>query len=170
MMAIAKVVSPPPALFGMVQWNRYTYRGKTISTMGMIDFWPEKNRMVFRPSRVPAIFRESRFYLNSLIFGHKYHPSLKCTLAGMQKCRTISERLQIGPGKWLETYARDKDIADIQQEFEELPDKDNVNDGSDDKDDMKQPPELPEEESYDAEDRKQTPEFLGHTTASFDAE
>jgi hypothetical protein len=38
MKAIAKVVSPPPALFGMVQWNRYIDQGKTISTMGMIDF------------------------------------------------------------------------------------------------------------------------------------
>ncbi len=37
--------------------------------MGMIDFWPEKKiRTIFRPSRVPAIFRESDFYLNSLIF------------------------------------------------------------------------------------------------------
>jgi hypothetical protein len=43
MTAIAKVVSPPPALFGMVQWNRYIDRGKTISTMSMTDFWPEKN-------------------------------------------------------------------------------------------------------------------------------
>jgi hypothetical protein len=42
MKAIAKVVSPPPALFGMVQWNRYIDQGKTISMMGMIDFWPEK--------------------------------------------------------------------------------------------------------------------------------
>jgi hypothetical protein len=42
MKAIAKVVLPPPALFGMVQWNRYIDRGKTILTMGMIDFWPEK--------------------------------------------------------------------------------------------------------------------------------
>jgi hypothetical protein len=42
MKAIVKVVSPPPALFGMVQWNRYIDRGKTISTMGMINFWPEK--------------------------------------------------------------------------------------------------------------------------------
>jgi len=42
MTAIAKVVLPPPALFGMVQWNRYTEWGKTISMMGMIIFWPEK--------------------------------------------------------------------------------------------------------------------------------
>jgi hypothetical protein len=42
MKAIAKVVLPPPALFGMVQLNRYIDRGKTISTMGMIYFWPEK--------------------------------------------------------------------------------------------------------------------------------
>jgi hypothetical protein len=42
MNAIAKVVLPPPALFGMVQWNRYIDGGKTISMMGMIDFWPEK--------------------------------------------------------------------------------------------------------------------------------
>jgi hypothetical protein len=42
MKAIAKVVLLPPALFGMVQWNRYIDRGKTISTMGMIDFWLEK--------------------------------------------------------------------------------------------------------------------------------
>jgi hypothetical protein len=42
MKAIAKVVLPPPALFGMVQWNRYRNQGKTISMMGMIYFWPEK--------------------------------------------------------------------------------------------------------------------------------
>jgi hypothetical protein len=42
MKAIAKVVLPPPALFRMVQWNRYIDRWKTISTMGMIDFLPEK--------------------------------------------------------------------------------------------------------------------------------
>jgi hypothetical protein len=42
MKAIAKVVLPPPGLFGMVQWNRYIDWAKTILTMGMIDFWPEK--------------------------------------------------------------------------------------------------------------------------------
>jgi hypothetical protein len=42
MTAIVKVVSPPPALFGMVQWNTYKDRGKTISMMGMIDFGLEK--------------------------------------------------------------------------------------------------------------------------------
>jgi hypothetical protein len=41
MKAIAKVVLPPPALFPMVQWNRYIDQGMTISTMGMINFWPE---------------------------------------------------------------------------------------------------------------------------------
>ncbi len=34
---------------------------------GMINFWPEnKIRTIFCPSRVPAIFQEVRFYLNSL--------------------------------------------------------------------------------------------------------
>jgi hypothetical protein len=32
----------PSALFGMAQWNRYIDWGKTISTMGMSDFWLEK--------------------------------------------------------------------------------------------------------------------------------
>jgi hypothetical protein len=39
--ANAKVVSSPPALFGMLQWNRYTDRGKEISTMGTSDFLPK---------------------------------------------------------------------------------------------------------------------------------
>jgi hypothetical protein len=41
----------------------------------VINFWPEKNSndlfLVFRPSGVPAIFRESDFYLDSLIFSPK---------------------------------------------------------------------------------------------------
>jgi hypothetical protein len=47
MTAIAKVVLSPPALFRMVQWNRYTDQGKTISMMGMINFWPEKKSNIF---------------------------------------------------------------------------------------------------------------------------
>ncbi len=43
--------------------------------MGIINFWPEKNSndfsRIFRPSRVPAIFRKSDFYLNSLKLGHR---------------------------------------------------------------------------------------------------
>jgi hypothetical protein len=43
MKAIAKVVLPPP------EWCNGTgiYWGKTISTMGMIDFWPEKKFKLF---------------------------------------------------------------------------------------------------------------------------
>ncbi len=59
MTAIAKVVLSPPALFWMVQWNRYTDHGKTISTMGMINFWPEKKfRQFFVRQRFPP-FSES---------------------------------------------------------------------------------------------------------------
>ncbi len=47
---------PPTALFWMVQWNRYL----------LINFRPEKNRTIFRLSKVPAIFQESDFYCNSL--------------------------------------------------------------------------------------------------------
>jgi hypothetical protein len=60
MTAIAKVVLPPPALFGMVQWNRYKDWEKTISTMGMIDFGLEKNfERFFVHQRFPP-FSESR--------------------------------------------------------------------------------------------------------------
>jgi hypothetical protein len=87
----------------------------------------------------------------------------------MQKYWTISGRLQICPDKWLETYVQDNNIVDIQEKFKELPDEDTVNDGSNDEDGRKQPPELPGQ-SNDMEDRKQTPEFLGDTAPSFDAE
>ncbi len=60
MKAIAKVVSPPPALFGMVQWNRYMDQGKTISTMGMINFWPEKKFEQFFIRQGFPPFSESR--------------------------------------------------------------------------------------------------------------
>jgi hypothetical protein len=42
MTAIAKEVLSPPALFGMVHWNSYNDRGKTISMMSMIDFGLDK--------------------------------------------------------------------------------------------------------------------------------
>jgi hypothetical protein len=48
MTAIAKVVSSPPALFQMVQWNNsYKDWGKTISTMGVINFGLEKKYKQF---------------------------------------------------------------------------------------------------------------------------
>ncbi len=61
MKAIAKVVSPPPALFGMVQWNRYIDWGKTISTMGMIDFGLKKNLNDFSSVKGSRHFPRVRF-------------------------------------------------------------------------------------------------------------
>jgi hypothetical protein len=66
--AIAKVVLSPSVLFGMVQRNSYKDRGKTISTMGMIDFGLEKNSNNFSSikgfryfPRVGFIFEQSFF-------------------------------------------------------------------------------------------------------------
>ncbi len=53
MTAITKVVWSPPVLFWMMQWNRYTDQGKTISMMGMSYFWPTK--------KIPTIFVRQRF-------------------------------------------------------------------------------------------------------------
>jgi hypothetical protein len=66
MTAIAKVVLPPPVLFGMAQWNSYRDWGKTLSMIGMI-LGLKRFQMIFCLSKVPAIFRESSFYFNSLI-------------------------------------------------------------------------------------------------------
>ncbi len=68
MTAIAKVVLPPPGVIwngAMKQVNRL--REDNFNN-GHDQFlaW-KKIRIIFCPSRVPAIFRESDFYLNSLI-------------------------------------------------------------------------------------------------------
>jgi hypothetical protein len=67
--------------------------------------------------------------------------------------------------KQLKTYVWDNNIVDIQQEFKELPDKDNINNRSNDEDDRNQLLALPGE-SNDAEDRTRTPEFLGDIRSS----
>ncbi len=69
MMAIAKVVSPPPGIIqngAMKQVNRL---GEDNLNDGHDWFlvW-KKIRTIIRPSRVPAIFWESDFYLNSLMY------------------------------------------------------------------------------------------------------
>jgi hypothetical protein len=57
MTAIAKVVLSPPALFGMVQWNSYKDRGKTISMMGMIHFGLEKKMTNFSSVKGSHLFK-----------------------------------------------------------------------------------------------------------------
>jgi hypothetical protein len=51
------------------------------------------------------------------VFGQKYHPTLKCSLAEMHECRSISQRLWLSPDERLEKYATENDIVDI--EFDE---------------------------------------------------
>jgi hypothetical protein len=45
----------------MVQWNMYIDQGKTISTMGMIDFWPEKKFGRFSSIKGSRHFPRIRF-------------------------------------------------------------------------------------------------------------
>jgi hypothetical protein len=47
------------------------------------------------------------------IFGQKYHPMLKCNLADMRECRSISQRLRLSQDKRLKKYVQKNDIFDI---------------------------------------------------------
>jgi hypothetical protein len=44
------------------------------------------------------------------VFGQKYHPTLKCSLAEMRECRTISQRLWLSLDERLEKYVIENDI------------------------------------------------------------
>ncbi len=46
------------------------------------------------------------------VFGQKYHPTLKCSLAEMRECRSISQRLWLSPDERLEKYVQENDISD----------------------------------------------------------
>jgi hypothetical protein len=58
----------PPSVIRMVQWNRYIDRGKRISTMGMIDFWPEKNSNDFSSVKGSRHFPRVRFLCEQSYF------------------------------------------------------------------------------------------------------
>ncbi len=51
------------------------------------------------------------------VFGQKYHPTLKCSLADMRECQSISQRLWLSLDERLEKYVQRSDIVDI--EFDE---------------------------------------------------
>ncbi len=69
MTAIAKAVSPPPSIIRNDAMEQEYRSGEDNFNDGHDRFlaW-KKNQTIFRPSRVPAIFREPDFYLNSLIW------------------------------------------------------------------------------------------------------
>jgi hypothetical protein len=48
------------------------------------------------------------------VFGQKYHPTLKCSLAEMHECRSISQRLWLSPDERLGKYVRENDVVDIE--------------------------------------------------------
>jgi hypothetical protein len=48
------------------------------------------------------------------VFGQKYHPALKCSLAEMHECRSISQRLWLIPDERLKKHVRENDIVDIE--------------------------------------------------------
>jgi hypothetical protein len=50
------------------------------------------------------------------VFGQKYHPMLKCSLADMHECRSIPQKLWLSPDESLKKYVQKNDIVDI--EFE----------------------------------------------------
>jgi hypothetical protein len=47
------------------------------------------------------------------VFGQKYHPTLKCSLAEMRECWSISQRLWLSPDERLEKYVMENDIVDM---------------------------------------------------------
>ncbi len=52
------------------------------------------------------------------VFGQKYHPTLKCSLAEMRECQCIFQRhLWLSPDERQEKYVWENDIVDI--EFDE---------------------------------------------------
>ncbi len=48
------------------------------------------------------------------VFGQKYHLTLKCSLAEMRECRSISQRIWLSPDERLEKYVQENDIVDIE--------------------------------------------------------
>jgi hypothetical protein len=48
------------------------------------------------------------------LFGQKYHPMLKCSLAEMHEFLSISQRLQLNPDERLEKNVMENDIVDIE--------------------------------------------------------
>jgi hypothetical protein len=48
------------------------------------------------------------------VFRQKYHPTLKCSLAEMHECWSISQRLWLNSDERLKKYVRKNDIVDIE--------------------------------------------------------
>jgi hypothetical protein len=48
------------------------------------------------------------------VFGQKYHPMLKCSLAEMHECQSISQRLWLSPDERLKKYVWENGIVDIE--------------------------------------------------------
>ncbi len=66
------------------------------------------------------------------VFGHKYHPQLKCNMSEMRECWSIFQRLKMSPDEWLETYVRQHDILDIDLDHAEYNEDDNIDDSDKD--------------------------------------
>ena len=47
------------------------------------------------------------------VFGQRYHPILRCTVAEMRNCSSIFQRLKLSPDDRLEKYVKEHDIVDI---------------------------------------------------------
>ncbi len=50
------------------------------------------------------------------VFGQKYHPTLKCSLAEMRECQSISQRLWLSLDERLKKYVQENDIIDIESD------------------------------------------------------
>ena len=48
------------------------------------------------------------------VFGQRYHPVLRCTVAEMRDCVSIFQRLKLSPDERLATYVKEHDIVDIE--------------------------------------------------------
>ncbi len=62
------------------------------------------------------------------VFGHKYHPQLKCNMPEMRECWSIIQRLKMSLDERQETYVRQHDIVDIELDCAEYAEDDEVDD------------------------------------------
>ncbi len=60
------------------------------------------------------------------VFGRKYHPQLKCNMSEMRECWSIFQRLKMSPDERLETYVWQHDIVEIEFDYTEYDEDDNI--------------------------------------------
>ena len=66
------------------------------------------------------------------VFGQKYHQQIQCNLSEMRECKSIFQRLKLSPNERLQTYVREHNIVDIEEQDTDYNDECDDDDTSDD--------------------------------------